>query len=238
MNNIEIDYFGSILKIEVKRISSARKYTLRIHNGLRRAVLTMPVKGSIQTAFELAKKNAGWIHSRINHIPDAIPFIPHAEIWFKGQPHTLIHHQDKKGATWVEFIASDCKGFIHVNGDLPHFERRLKEFLRKAAFVELKSAVSSYCDLLHIPTPQLSLRDTKSRWGSCSADGSLSFSWRLIMAPEFVLNYLAAHEVCHLIHLNHSPDFWKLTRSQCPMTDEAELWLKKKGIELYKFGAA
>ena len=80
------------------------------------------------------------------------------------------------------------------------------------------------------------MRDTKSRWGSCSASGCLNFSWRLILAPPFVLDYLAAHEVAHLKEMNHSRRYWATLRKLCPHTDEAERWLKRHGTELHKYG--
>jgi predicted metal-dependent hydrolase len=82
------------------------------------------------------------------------------------------------------------------------------------------------------------LRDTTSRWGSCSSTGALNFSWRLILAPCFVLDYLAAHEVAHFVHMNHSPAFWKVTRRLFPETDRAEEWLKAHGAGLHRFGAS
>jgi len=81
------------------------------------------------------------------------------------------------------------------------------------------------------------LRDTVSRWGSCSSTGGLNFSWRLILAPPFVLDYLAAHEVAHIVHMNHSPFFWKLVRRLHSGTDRAEAWLKLHGADLHRYGA-
>ena len=80
------------------------------------------------------------------------------------------------------------------------------------------------------------MRDTTSRWGSCSATGALNFSWRLIMTPEHVLDYLAAHEVAHLVHMNHSDDFWAVTRKLAPQTERAEAWLHAHGASLHRFG--
>ena len=84
---------------------------------------------------------------------------------------------------------------------------------------------------------RISLRDTSSRWGSCSSTGALNFSWRLILAPPDVLDYLAAHEVAHIVHMNHSPMFWKLARRLYPDTDRAEAWLRAHGADLHRFGA-
>lgn len=237
MDFIELAHDRHIVTIELRRISSARRYTLRIHNGHRRAIITMPLRGSKQTALDLAERNAAWIAARIDKIPDAIPFSPDVEIWFKGAPHILCHHPDQKGAAWAEPAASSAQhGFIHIGGERPHFERRLREFLKKSAHHELQSSVDFYCAELNLPTRHINIRDPKSRWGSCSSDGRLNFSWRLIMAPDYVLDYLAAHEVCHLIHLNHSADFWALTRRLCPMTNQADHWLKYSGTQLYRFG--
>ena len=90
---------------------------------------------------------------------------------------------------------------------------------------------------LGVKPRRIVLRDTVSRWGSCSSTGGLNFSWRLILAPPFVLDYLAAHEVAHIVHMNHSPLFWKLTRRLHPGTDRAEVWLKVHGASLHRFGA-
>jgi predicted metal-dependent hydrolase len=89
---------------------------------------------------------------------------------------------------------------------------------------------------LGVPFGRLTLRDTRSRWGSCSSTGALSFSWRLILAPAEVLDYLAAHEVAHLKEMNHSPAFWRVLRDLCPATDSAEAWLKRNGTGLHRFG--
>jgi predicted metal-dependent hydrolase len=89
-----------------------------------------------------------------------------------------------------------------------------------------------------VPNRAVGLRDTTSRWGSCSSQGSLNFSWRLILAPAYVLDYLAAHEVAHLVHMNHSARFWKLTRKLCAETDRAEAWLKAHGKDLHRYGSS
>jgi predicted metal-dependent hydrolase len=123
-----------------------------------------------------------------------------------------------------------------VSGQEPHVSRRVLEYLKRQAKRDLETAVARYAVLLGKPIPKVTLRDTTSRWGSCSAKGSLSFSWRLILAPPFVLDYLAAHEMAHLVHMNHSARFWKLTRKLSSDTDRAEGWLKTHGASLHRFG--
>ena len=115
--------------------------------------------------------------------------------------------------------------------------RRVADFLKREAGKDIEAAVRRYVKAIGATPRRIAVRDTVSRWGSCSSTGGLSFSWRLILAPPFVLDYLAAHEVAHLIHLNHSPKYWTLLRRACPETDRAEAWLKVHGASLHRFGA-
>jgi hypothetical protein len=114
--------------------------------------------------------------------------------------------------------------------------RRVRDFLEAEAKRDLSAAVKRYTARLGVDASRITVRDTKSRWGSCSAKGALNFSWRLILAPPFVLDYLAAHEVGHLKEMNHSSRFWRVVHGLCPRTDEAEDWLKRHGTELHRFG--
>ena len=87
-----------------------------------------------------------------------------------------------------------------------------------------------------VPPKRVILRDTKSRWGSCTTDGVLSFSWRLILAPRHVMDYVVAHEVAHLREMNHGPRFWKLCEEICRTVDGARAWLEENGTDLYRYG--
>ena len=126
---------------------------------------------------------------------------------------------------------------ICVSGELPHIARRVADFLKREARKDLEAAVARHAARLSVKPRGVVLRDTASRWGSCSSTGRLNFSWRLILAPPYVLDYLAAHEVAHIVHMNHSPLFWKLTRRLFPETERAEAWLKTHGAALHRFGA-
>jgi predicted metal-dependent hydrolase len=114
--------------------------------------------------------------------------------------------------------------------------RRVRDFLEREAKRDLQAAVARHTAALGIPARRITVRDTRSRWGSCSAKGYLNFSWRLILAPPFVLDYLAAHEVAHLKEMNHSPRFWREVHALCPRTEEAERWLKRHGTDLHRYG--
>jgi predicted metal-dependent hydrolase len=145
---------------------------------------------------------------------------------------------DRRGGVWVEDSQSNAESppLLCVSGDSPHLSRRVTDYLKRHAKADLEAAVRHYCGALNLPTRSVTVRDTSSRWGSCSASGSLNFSWRLIMAPAFVLDYLAAHEVAHLVHMNHSAKFWALTNRLCAETDRAEAWLNANGSKLYRYG--
>jgi predicted metal-dependent hydrolase len=92
--------------------------------------------------------------------------------------------------------------------------------------------------VLQVAIERIGVRDTASRWGSCSSDGALSYSWRLIFAPAFVLDYLAAHEVAHCRELNHSARFWRVVDQLTPERRRGEAWLKANGNSLHRYGAA
>ena len=136
---------------------------------------------------------------------------------------------------WLE--ATERGPLICVSGERPHVARRVADFLKREARKDLEAAVARHSKQLGVKPRRIVLRDTVSRWGSCSSTGGLNFSWRLILAPPFVLDYLAAHEVAHIVHMNHSPMFWKLARRLHSETDRAEVWLKVHGANLHRFGA-
>ena len=111
-------------------------------------------------------------------------------------------------------------------------EKPTPQRLKKEARKDLEQLVSIYARMVGHKVKSLSFKDTRSRWGSCAADGALSFSWRIVMAPPSVLDYLAAHEVAHFVHMNHSAEFWALCRTLCPHTEESRHWLKSEGTTL------
>jgi predicted metal-dependent hydrolase len=118
-----------------------------------------------------------------------------------------------------------------------HAPRRLKDYLKSEARLALARAVAEKAVALNLRPPAFSLRDTTSRWGSCSPGGTLSFSWRLILAPPEVLDYVAAHEVAHIREMNHGPHFWKLCESLVADMEPPRAWLRRNGPDLHRYGA-
>ena len=224
----------------LKRVNAARRLTLRVRVATQDIVLTMPSKAGVRQAQEFAQNHASWIAHRLARLPQQLPFQPGTVISLRGIDHVLQHCPDfpgrhlARGAVWLE--APNGIQLICAGGDLAHFERRIADFLRREARRDLETAVQRHAAAVGRAPKALSLRDTSSRWGSCSAKGALNFSWRLILAPPFVLDYLAAHETAHLRHHDHSDRFWALTKSLCPQTDRAEAWLKAYGAQLHRYG--
>jgi len=234
---IEVTHRGQRLKVALKRNGAARRFTLRVRGATSDIVLTMPARASLGQARDFVEAHAEWLANRIARLPQRAPFLPGATIPLRGVEHMLRHcprPATRRGPVWVE--DADGISSICASGEAVHFERRIAAFLREEARRDLERAVRQYAEKTGRRPISLTLRDTATRWGSCSAKGALNFSWRLILAPPFVLDYLAAHESAHLRHHDHSDLFWALTKSLCPQTAKAEAWLKAHGAELHRYG--
>ena len=234
-DHLDVAHDGAVYRVSLRRVTGARRYTLRVRNATRDVVITMPKKGSLTAAQDFAQRHAAWIATRLHRLPVAVPFRAGAIIPVRGIEHEIVHRNELRGR--VELIGGESGARkLIVCCDEGHLSRRIHDFLKKEARKDLASAVRKHTDSLGFSARRITVRDTTSRWGSCSATGALNFSWRLIMAPEHVLDYLAAHEVAHLVHMNHSDDFWAVTRKLAPLTERAEAWLHVHGASLHRFG--
>jgi predicted metal-dependent hydrolase len=232
---IEVVFDRSIYLVRVRRHRQARRYTLRIAAATREVVLTIPPRGTLKEAREFAQKHGGWIAARLGRLPEAVRFGNGIIIPLRGVPHRIAHRRNVRGTVWTE-AGDDGERLLCVAGDAPYVDRRVGDFLRREAKRELEAASRHYAAQLGVTIRRVSVRDQASRWGSCSTAGVLSYSWRLILAPSFVLNYLAAHEVAHLVEMNHSARFWRLVRRLCPDHERAKVWLDVHGSDLHRYG--
>jgi predicted metal-dependent hydrolase len=234
-STVQVVFDQAIYLIRLRRHRQARRYTLRIDAASREVVLTMPPRGSLKEAKEFAQKHGGWIAARLKRLPEAKPFAHGVEVPMRGVVHRIAHRRGERGTVW---IAADegANPLICVAGEAPHVNRRVGDFLKREAQRDLEAASRRYAEKLGVTIKRICVRDQSSRWGSCSNTGVLSFSWRLILAPPFVLDYLAAHEVSHLIELNHSPRFWRLVERLCPHVGRAKVWLDVHGTDLHRYG--
>jgi predicted metal-dependent hydrolase len=232
---IDIVFDKSVYLVRVRRHRQARRYTLRIDAVSRDVVLTIPPRGSLKEAREFAQKHGAWIAARLQRLPQAMPFARGVVVPLRNVPHRIVHRADARGTVWTEQGSGDER-LICVTGEAPYHNRRIGDFLKREARRDLEAASRRYAKELGVTIKRISVRDQSSRWGSCSNSGVLSFSWRLILAPPYVLNYLAAHEVAHLVELNHSPRFWRLLKRLNPDCERAKAWLDTHGADLHRYG--
>jgi predicted metal-dependent hydrolase len=228
---ITVEFGGDLFLVQLRRNAQARRYTLRIHSASREVVLTLPPRGSMKQAREFAHKHASWIAVRLKRLPQPAPFADGAVVSLRGVDHSIEHRPDARGTVWIESGNRLC-----VAGRAPYLARRVRDFLKKEAKRDLELASKRAASALGVTFKRVSIRDQSSRWGSCSTTGVLSYSWRLILAPSFVLDYLAAHEVAHLVEMNHSRAFWRQVARICPEFKQAKAWLDAHGADLHRYG--
>jgi predicted metal-dependent hydrolase len=232
---IQIVFDQAIYPVRIRRHRQARRYTLRIHAATREVILTMPPRGSVREAKEFAQKHGGWIAARLRRLPEAAPFTDGTMLPLRGVQHRIVHRPGLRGTVWTE-TGEDGEALLCVAGQAAYLNRRVSDFLRREAFRDLAASSRRAAGQLGVSIKRISVRDQSSRWGSCSTTGVLSYSWRLILAPPFVLDYLAVHEVAHLIEMNHSVRFWRLVTGVCSDANRAKSWLDIHGTDLHRFG--
>jgi predicted metal-dependent hydrolase len=231
---ISIVFEQAVYPVQVRPHRLARRYTLRIQATTREVVLTMPLRCSLKEATAFAQRHGAWIAARLNRLPQAAPFADGAVIPLRGEPHRIVHRPNARGTVWVE--SDGAEKLLCVAGGATHLNRRVTTWLKKEVRCDLDVASRRYAATIGVKIKRITVRDQASRWGSCSTTGALSYSWRLILAPPFVLDYLAAHEVAHLVEMNHSPRFWKLLMQMSPDAKRAKGWLNANGADLHRYG--
>ncbi|MDR3373287.1 MAG: SprT family zinc-dependent metalloprotease [Ancalomicrobiaceae bacterium] len=229
---VEID--GLPVRIAVKATARARRYSLRLPTAGGDPVLTLPIAGHFSEALAFVQRHRPWLAERLRRRPPPIPLGDGDVIPLRGRDTLIVRTAGLRGVTHLE--EGDPPRLL-VAGEEGHVRRRVIDFLKRQARSDLEAAVARHAARLGAKPTAVRLKDTRSRWGSCTAAGELSFSWRVILAPPAVLDYLAAHEVAHLLELNHSHHFWRLVRATCPDMDRGRAWLKAHGARLHAFGA-
>lgn len=232
---ITVDFEGEVYLVQLRRNRLARRYTLRIHSATREVVLTLPPRGSLKQAREFADKHGAWIAARLKRLPQPVPFADGTIMPLRGVAHRIAHRPHARGTVWIEAESAEVRT-ICVAGAAPHIPRRVRDYLKREAKRELEIASRQAALALGVNVKRVSVRDQTSRWGSCSTTGVLSYSWRLILAPPYVLDYLAAHEAAHLVEMNHSRAFWRQVERVCPDFKKAKAWLDAHGADLHRYG--
>ncbi|GBR54804.1 hypothetical protein CSR02_09925 [Acetobacter pomorum] len=206
------------------RISTkAKRCIIRISAKDHAVVITLPKGFPCTQALDFVHKHTDWIIPRLKKLTQTPRFAANSIISIQDKNYTIQHTPDRKGGAWLE---NDC---LFVSGDPSFLPRRVEDFIKQHAVKTLIEEMRHVSQVSGLQPARLDIRDTSSRWGSCSSSGRIMLSWRLIMAPFFVRHYLIAHELSHLQHMNHSAAFWKLVDTLTPHRRQAERWLHHFG---------
>lgn len=221
---------GEDVAVYLTEHARARRLSLRVDAMENRIVLVKPRRVSRIAAVAFATEKIDWIAARLAELPKPIPFAPGTSVPILGQLHVIAHRPDARRGVWID------DGSICVSGPIEHLSRRVHDWLKNEARRVISPIAHGYAAELDVRVTQISVRDTRSRWGSCTAEGKLSFSWRLIFTPQHVLNYVVAHEVAHLREMNHSAKFWGVVEDLIGDRARSTKWLKTQGAELHRYG--
>jgi predicted metal-dependent hydrolase len=229
---------GLEVPVEVRRHKAARRLTLRVNQTRRVVIVTVPLRCKIDEAGTFVHRHLDWVRSRLHALPTPILFEDGVIVPLRGTDH-IVKFAGARARGAVVDVDGRMAGMpvLAVKGGEEHAARRLRDWLYGEARRDLDARVAYHAGRLGLRVKRISVRDQSSRWGSCSTSAILSFSWRLILAPPIVLDYVAAHEVAHLAEMNHGPRFWALVRRTMPQMDVAKSWLLKHGHELHRFDA-
>ncbi|MEO1137019.1 MAG: SprT family zinc-dependent metalloprotease [Pseudomonadota bacterium] len=197
--------------------------------------VTAPSKRALPDAIKFAHERIDWIASQLTDAMRGKAFTPGMKVPYQGVDHVIINDPNRRIGVRLD---QEFFPVIRVGGEPQHLNRRVSDWLKRQARKQLIERVDHYCAQLNRKRGAIRIRDTKTRWGSCSSEGDLSFCWRLILAPPEILDYVAAHECAHLIHLDHSPAFWRVLRELGPDARSAARWLDAYGPQLFTYGVA
>lgn len=213
----------------------SKRITIKVKPSERAVTVSVPDMRSLPKAKKFVKKQKDWIQIQMEALPPAQPFTHDAPILFEGEIYRLVHAEGR-GHPRVDRDARE----IIVPAPEGTFEGRVRRLLIREARERLTEQTHYYADQVGVPVEKIQVRDTSSRWGSCitrKGKGQMSYSWRLIAAPPFVLEYVAAHECAHMIEANHSAAYWAVVAKIFPDYKRAKKWLRSNGDYLHAVGA-
>ncbi|MBK1636932.1 M48 family metallopeptidase [Rhodovulum adriaticum] len=214
------------IDVTLRRSARARRYSLRISQLDGRVTLTLPRSAPLAEGLSFLREKEGWIRRHLSGRPPDIAIGWGMDVPFRGDALPIVAGSGRGARLTAQGLA--------VPGPAEQVPAQVRAFLRMQAREALAGAADVHAGTLGRPYGRLTLRDTRSRWGSCSSRGDLMFSWRLIMAPPQVLDYVAAHEVAHLAEMNHSPAFWSVVARLMPEYQAPRAWLRENGADLHR----
>jgi hypothetical protein len=229
----EVVIDGETVSVIVKISARARSYRLSLPHGSA-PVLTVPKFGRWAEARAFLDRHTPWLAARLERSVKPVAFVRGAIVPLRGVNHRIVPTGRVRGV--VETGEHEGEFALLVPGAPEHRSRRLIDWLKVEALADLEERCTVHAANLGVIVRAISMRSQATRWGSCSSTGRLNFNWRLILAPPFVLDYVAAHEVAHLVEMNHSQAFWDTVEHTLPSMSRGRAWLKAHGRELMVYG--
>lgn len=217
------------IAVTLRRAAGLRRLSLRVSGLDQKVTLSVPRHLPQADALAFLAEKEGWVRAALARVPDRSVVGVGSVIPFRGTPVQIVAHSSR------QIVLQDGHLCVPADPDGTQTAPRVAAFLRDRARAVLVPAAHKYANDLSRPVAGITLRDTRSRWGSCTADGRLMFSWRLIMAPPAVLDYVAAHEAAHLVHMDHSPAYWACVNRLMPDYRTHRAWLRANGAVLHGF---
>lgn len=234
-----VDLGDGSVAVAVRVNPRAKRLILRFDVKADQFIVVIPGERFRRDVLAFVKRHQAWMRQHLGQVRSLrVPICDGAIIPVGGIAHRVVNDVSARRGVWSVPAGTGniyTDDILFVSGAPEYTSRRVKDWLKREARRELTAACRDFAQALDLPAPRISIRDTYSRWGSCSHRDTLSFTWRLAMAPPFVLHYVAAHESAHRHHMNHSPAFWSLTRSLYDDVDRAEAWLKSDGQKLFLY---
>lgn len=225
---------GRNVEIVLRTNPRAHRFIVKVDPSTGEVSVVAPSARSLSGAFAFAQAEKEWIAGRLADLPQKVSLELGGTILFRGVEHVVRMGTAKgKGPVWIDHDTAIPT--LRIAGRPEHAMRRLLDWMKREARRRIEDAVLRHAETLGVRPRSITIRDTTTRWGSCSSTRSLSFSWRLILAPPFVLDYVVAHEVCHLKEMNHEPRFWRLVDDLVPYVARAQAWLSERGPLLHAY---
>ena len=223
---------GATAPIAVRRSPRARRIILRVIEDEPGIELVVPRRVSLREAFAFAREKAAWVADRLAERPPSIAFAPGTQVPYHAGDLALVPRNGKRAE------ADRAGAMLFVSGPDTAFSDTVTRWLREDARTVIRPRASRMAAQLNRKARRIRIGDPATRWGSCSSTGTLSFSWRLVMAPAPVLEYVIAHEVAHLAELNHGPRFWETVEVLVGDSAGPRTWLREHGATLRRYGRA
>ena len=222
---------SSEIGMNIKVISSRSRGKLVLHIDAKERipVLSVPKYCSRKRAIKFVNENIDWIEENLRKLPSIKKFMPQDIISICGKQVTICHCPNARRGVWIE------ENILNVSGNIEFLHRRVKDYIKKQAQQNFLLRSKHLAEQLNCHINNVIIKDTKSRWGSCSVLSNINYNWRIALAPEYVIDYLMAHEVAHLRHPDHSDEFWHCVAMLNPQWKKGKIWLQEHGKNLYAY---